>query len=71
MIGYIYDTETRIIVTKIENVTKCNNTTIKGDGIAIVGTGQYIISENDYNEGDILPEGIEDRRSEISLLSVD
>jgi hypothetical protein len=70
MNGYIYDTETREIATKIPSIIACNETTIKGDGTAVIGTGQYIITDAEYNEGDILPEGIEDRRAEIPELPV-
>lgn len=69
MNGYIYNTETREIATKISNILACNDSTIKGDGLAVIGTGQYIISNQDFTEGDILPEGIIDMRSEIPVLS--
>lgn len=68
MNGYIYNTETREIATKVTNVMACNDTTIKGDGMAVIGTGQYIITDSEYEEGDILPEGIEDRRAEVPEL---
>jgi hypothetical protein len=69
MIGYIYDTITRKIATKVENVQKCNNTTIQGEFCkARLGTGQYVITDQIFDEGDILPEGTDDRRSEISIL---
>ncbi len=69
MIGYIFDPTTRIVATKTENVTKCNDTTILGDGKAVLGTGQYIVTDQIFNVGDILPEGLTDRRSEIPTLS--
>lgn len=68
MTGYVYNIETRQIVTKVTNVTACNNTTIKGDSKAVLGTGQYVITNQDFNVGDILPEEITDRRSEIQVL---
>lgn len=69
MIGYIYDS-TRKIATKIENVQKCNDTTIKGDSsMAVIGTGQYIITDQDFTVGSILPEGLTDKRVEIPVLS--
>ena len=69
MIGYIYNTTNRKIATKIENVQKCNDTTIKGlSSMAVIGTGQYIIIDQDFNEGDILPEGLTDKRAEIPEL---
>lgn len=70
MNGYIYNIETREIATKIPNVRACNETTIKGDGMAVIGTGQYVITDAEYNEGDILPEGIEDRRAEVPMLPI-
>jgi hypothetical protein len=69
MIGYIYDIETRKIATKISNITSRNDTTIKGDGVAIIGTGQYIITNEEYNVGDILPIEIDDKRLEIAVLT--
>jgi len=70
LIGYIYDTETRQIATKIENVEKCNDITIKGESVlARIGTGEYIITDQVFDEGDILPEGLTDMRSEIPVLS--
>lgn len=69
MIGYIYDVTNRKIATKIENVQKCNDTTIQGDfSKAKIGTGQYIITDRDFNEGTVLPEGLTDRRAEIPIL---
>lgn len=65
MNGYIYDTNTREIATKIINIIDCNDTTIKGDGIAVLGTGEYVVSDLEFNEGDILDKDIIDRRSEI------
>lgn len=70
MNGYIYDIETRKIATKITGIKACNETTIKGDGMAVLGTGQYIITEAEYNEGDILPESVEDMREGIPVLPV-
>ena len=70
MNGYIYNIETRKIVTKIPNIKACNETTIKGDGLAVLGTGQYIITDLEYNEGDIMPDGIEDRRAEVPVLPI-
>ena len=69
MIGYIYNKDTRIIATKIKNVVVCNDTTIKGDGMAILGTGEYVITDLEFNEGDVLPSDIVDKRSEIPVLS--
>ncbi len=73
MNGYIYDPETMQIATKIENAQKCNDSTIKGeDRKARIGTGQYIITDADFNEGDILPDGIDDRRAAMpSLIEYD
>jgi hypothetical protein len=75
VIGYIFDID-RKVVYKIPNVLKCNTTTLLGDNkipnsniIAIVGTGQYIITDQVFNEGDILPNEITDRRSEIPVLT--
>ena len=70
MNGYIYDTETREIATKIPSIIACNETTIKGDGRAVIGIGQYIITDSEYNEGDILPESIQDRRAEVPVLPI-
>jgi len=70
MNGYIYNTVTREIATKVTNVKACNETTIKGDGMAVIGTGQYIITDAEYSKGDILPEGIEDRRAEVPELPI-
>jgi len=70
MNGYIYNTETKEIATKITNIRACNETTVKGDSMAVIGTGQYIITDAEYNEGDILPEGIEDRRAEVPILPI-
>lgn len=71
MNGYIYNTETREIATKVTNVKACNDTTIKGgDSMAVIGTGQYIITDAEYSEGDILPEGIEDRRAEVPIFPI-
>jgi hypothetical protein len=70
MIGYIYNINTRIISTKVKGIQACSNTTIKGDGMAVIGTGQYIITDADYNEGDVLPESIIDRRAEMPILPI-
>jgi len=71
MNGYIYNPETREIATKIPNVKACNETTVKGDdSMAVIGTGEYVITDAEYNEGDILPEETEDRRAEIPILPV-
>jgi len=70
MNGYIYDAETRKIATKITNIKACNDTTIKGDGMAVLGTGQYIITEEEFEEGDILPVDIENMREEMPVLPV-
>ncbi len=70
MIGYIYNAETREIATKLQNVKACNDTTIIGDGLAVLGTGKYIITDLEYNEGDIMPDGIEDRRAEVPVLPI-
>jgi hypothetical protein len=70
MTGYIYNSETRKIVTKILDVQKCNDTTVMGiSATAKIGTGEYIVTDQIYNIGDILPEGTTDRRSEIPVLS--
>jgi len=66
MNGYIYDKETR----KIENTAGCNDTTIKGDSVAVLGTGEYVITDSEYNVGDVLPNDVVDKRSEIAVLSV-
>lgn len=68
MNGYIYD-ENRKIATKVLNVKKCNHATIVGDIIASLGTGEYIISDLEFNEGDILPVDINDRRNEVEVLA--
>lgn len=70
MIGYIYNKETRVIITKITHIIACNNTTIKGDGMAVLGTGEYVITDLEYNIGDIFPIDVVDRRSEIAVLPV-
>jgi hypothetical protein len=70
MNGYVFDTETRIIATKIVNVTKCNDSTIKGELMAVVGTGEYVITDMDFSEGDLLPIDIVDNRAAIPLLIV-
>lgn len=70
MNGYIYNTETRKIATKITNIKACNDTTIKGDGIAVLGTGEYVITDADYEVGDILPVDNEDRRAEVPILPI-
>lgn len=70
MIGYIYDVETRVIATKLDNIRACNQTTIKGDGMAVVGTGDYIITDSEYSEGDILSTDIVDRRAELPVLPI-
>lgn len=70
MNGYIYNTETREIATKIENVRACNDTTIVGDGTAVIGTGEYLITDEEYNEGDILPADIKDKRGDIPTLPI-
>lgn len=70
MIGYIYDTQSRKIATKITDVSKCNDTTIKSEcATARIGTGQYIITDQDFGEGDIIPVDIIDKRAEIPVLS--
>lgn len=71
MNGYVYNIETREIATKITNVRACNDTIVKGENsMAVIGTGQYIITNLEYSEGDILPESIEDRRSEVPVLPI-
>lgn len=68
MNGYIYDIDTRKIATKIPNVTKCNTIMAKGDILARAGTGQLIISDQEFSEGDILPVGTPDLSSGVPLL---
>lgn len=70
MNGYIYEVNTRKIATKIENVRACNDTTILGDSKAVIGTGEYLITEDDYLEGEVLPESIVDERCEIPVLPI-
>jgi hypothetical protein len=70
MNGYVFDAETRIIATKIVNVTKCNDATIKGESLAVLGTGEYVITDMDFSEGDLLPIDIVDNRTIITLLIV-
>lgn len=67
MNGYIYNKDTREIATKINNIIACSDTTIEGDGIAVLGTGEYVITDLEFNEGDILDKDITDRRLEISF----
>ncbi|RII35455.1 hypothetical protein D2A34_09685 [Clostridium chromiireducens] len=69
MKGYIYIKDTMTIVTIINNVVACNGSTIKGDSIAVLGIGEYLITDLEFNEGDILPVGVIDKRLEIAMLS--
>ena len=50
MKGYIYNKDTMIIVTIINNVVACNGTTIKGDSLAILGIGEYVVTDLEFNE---------------------
>jgi hypothetical protein len=75
MIGYIYNAD-RKIVLKIPNMQKCNDTVLLGDeGLpnsnirAIIGTGQYIVTDQEFNVGDVLPEGLIDLRAVIPVLT--
>ena len=75
MIGYIFDGN-RKITLKIPNMQKCNTTSLLGDSgtpnsniTGVLGTGQYIVTDQDFNEGDILPDGIIDQRASIPLLT--
>lgn len=74
MIGYVYNTERKIIL-KIPNVTGCNDTTITGDMgtpnssiTAVMGTGEYLVTDQDYAEGSTLPIGLTDQRASIPQL---
>lgn len=58
------------IATIINNVVACNGTTIKGDNLAVLGIGEYVVTDLEFNEGDILPVDVVDRRLEITMLSV-
>eukprot|EP00831_Metopus_contortus_P021029 TRINITY_DN19359_c0_g1_i2.p3 TRINITY_DN19359_c0_g1~~TRINITY_DN19359_c0_g1_i2.p3 ORF type:complete len:101 (-),score=4.95 TRINITY_DN19359_c0_g1_i2:122-424(-) len=69
MKGYIYNKDTMAIATKINNVVACNGTTIKGDSFAALGIGEYVVTDLEFNEGDILPAVVVDKRSEIAMLS--
>lgn len=69
MNGYIYNKETRVITTKINNVVACNDITIKGESLAVLGTGEYVITDSEYDEGDILPDDAVDKRAEVEILS--
>lgn len=69
MKGYIYNKDTMIIVTIINNVVACNGTTIKGDSLAVLGIGEYVVTDLEFNEGDILPVDVVDKRLEITMLS--
>lgn len=75
MIGYVFDGNRKISL-KIPNTLKCNATTLLGDEgnpntdiTAVVGTGQYIVTDQIFNVGDILPSGIVDQRSSIPILT--
>jgi len=57
------------IVTIINNVVACNSTAIKGDNLAVLGIGEYVVTDLEFNEGDILPVDIVDKRLEITMLS--
>ena len=54
MKGYIYNKDAMTIATIINNVVACNGTTIKGDSLAVLGIGEYVITDLEFNEGDIL-----------------
>ena len=69
MIGYIYNKDTMTIAIKINNVIACNDTTIKGDSLAVLGIGEYVVTDLEFNEGDILPVDVVDKRLEITVLS--
>lgn len=69
MIGYIYNPNNRVISSRVDNVTKCNDIAIKGEGLARLGDGQYLITDLEFEEGDIIPEGITDRRNELDILN--
>jgi len=43
MKGYIYNKDTMTIVTIINNVVACKGTTIKGDSLAVLGIGEYVV----------------------------
>jgi hypothetical protein len=68
--GYIINSETRIITTKIKEITKHNSTTIVNHcgEKAIAGTGMVVITDVDVEEGNILPESVPDRSMEIPVL---
>ena len=69
MKGYIYNKDTMTIATIINNVVACNGTTIKGDSFAVLGIGEYVVTDLEFNQGDILPVDVVDRRLEITMLS--
>ena len=58
-----------IIMTIINNVVACNGTTIKGDSFAVLGIGEYVVTDLEFNQGDILPVDVVDKRLEITMLS--
>jgi len=58
-----------IIMTIINNVVACNGTTIKGDSLAVLGIGEYVVTDLEFNEGDMLPVDVVDKRVEITMLS--
>jgi hypothetical protein len=70
MIGYIYHSQTRVISTKIKDIKACNDTTIKGEGMAMIGTGQYVITGAEYSEGDVLPVDVVDKRVDLPVLPI-
>jgi hypothetical protein len=69
--GYVVNSETRIITTKLKEITKHNNTTIVNNygERAIVGTGIIVITDIDIEEGAILPESVPDKSAEVPILT--
>lgn len=68
--GYIIDSETRKIAIKVSNLLKYNNTTLIGiDSKAVVGTGIIVITDAEFDVGDILPIDVPDRSAEVPLLA--
>lgn len=67
--GYIYDTSNRKIACKIPCVIECTDVTIVGKECkAVIGTGKYIISDQEYNEGQILPDDVVDMRDVVMKI---
>jgi hypothetical protein len=69
--GYIVNSETRIITTRIKEITKHNSTTIVNHcgERAIAGTGIVVITDIDVEEGNILPESVPDKSAEVPILA--